>query len=234
MEEIAAWLEGEKDFSTGLKLYEKYGTSQSFKRILSRSGFSVHNHQNLVYELSKLKVTPTKLSRPSPPPSPVKSSDGIPAKKFIDFSKDPPEIIEFKNKLVLKLKERDACFYRLSENMPQGERASFCKRILDISDEISDMYVTLDKFNKHGTPIIEKQQPKPVEPSPLDPSIFDGKTDAELSVIRSKLASRRSKSQSMIENSKSELIVENNRLKFKETDDLIKLIDSIRHRNEPV
>ena len=52
--DILSWLESDKSFDAGVKLYQKYGNNISFKTVLNRQGYSKHNEGVLHEELRKL------------------------------------------------------------------------------------------------------------------------------------------------------------------------------------
>lgn len=54
IEEIKEWLDGPREYQSGVALYEQFGSSGSMKRILRVGGPSKKNQETLLYELQRL------------------------------------------------------------------------------------------------------------------------------------------------------------------------------------
>lgn len=90
-EEISAWLNGDKNYDTGCRLYDKYGASASLKRILSRGGDTAKNKSALEYELKKMIRTVKVVSAPVIPAAPVDEKKKKPAKSKAPSAKKEPK-----------------------------------------------------------------------------------------------------------------------------------------------
>ena len=159
-EEINSWLNSDREFFSGLALYDRYGLSFNQKRLLRMSGPSRKNNEILLYELSKL-VKGVKPSKPAAIPK----AKAIIEKKKPESSQSQPQKREswqpsgqskeqspekVKSEIIDKMKIRDNLHATL-EFLPTDEkRNEAAHRILDLSDEISEGYEQLDYFNKFG------------------------------------------------------------------------------------
>ena len=71
-EEIQAWLAGDRDYSAGIALLQRYGNKKILAATLAKPGKerNEQNHRKLAYELSKVAGMP-KTDIPAPQPKPV-------------------------------------------------------------------------------------------------------------------------------------------------------------------
>jgi len=184
MNEIINWLDNPVDYIAGVTLYERYGHSASLKRILRKGGESKRNRGSLIYELAKL-VRNLTVSAPQPPaPQPVKQIQPAPGPRPRIISKElkamdtpaprppVPESGRLKEYARDLMKEREALFYTL-EQSAEKERARKSHRILDIGEELDDIFKRLEHFEKHGilppaTSPAKEESKKTTEMSPVD------------------------------------------------------------------
>jgi len=148
IEDIINYLDSPTDYFTGVSLYERFGHSQSLKRLLRMGGETPSNIDTLAYELRKLAALPPVKSvpankKPSPPPLVQKVEGSI-------RRENTPEADLCRNDVVSKLKIRDHLHASLSLVRSQQERCQASLQILDLSDQIDEGYKRLDHFNTHG------------------------------------------------------------------------------------
>lgn len=163
-EQIVAWLKSDRDYFEGLALYERYGSSANQKRILRKSGYSKKNLNTVVYELTKLsKVAPRKVLSVAPvvkqqkpePVAPVKPKEGIsvlvPKVEFSVTREQIPEV-ESLVRYVKNLQKVGASMQSSLSLLEKSEdRLKTAQRILDIYDEVDDIYNRLRVFEKTGS-----------------------------------------------------------------------------------
>ncbi|MBA3899387.1 MAG: hypothetical protein H0X62_04115 [Bacteroidetes bacterium] len=113
MHEIRQFLQSEKDYKTGILLYQKWGKNDTLKRVFAR-GESSFNKKKLLAELEKL--APVKPVRSEASPIISKSSYDDPA-------------------LVPLYREQSMLHNQLTR-MSREERKTAAFRILNIADEI--------------------------------------------------------------------------------------------------
>jgi len=165
-EEINAWMSSGQDYNAGVALYEKFGTSGSLKRLLSRGGPTKNNIESLVYELSKLvKVQVINKAVPIHRPASAAAAPIVQA-PVITIPKQPvfegrrpntPEVDELSKHIIDMMKVRDALHTTL-EHVSESQRRKDAAMILQLSDEISDGYERLDQFNKTGSLPVKKEK----------------------------------------------------------------------------
>lgn len=167
IEEINSWLNSGCDYMTGAAIYERFGCSGSQKRLFWMGGPTPRNVECLKYELSKMlsDAVPVKSNMPiHRPPVEVKivvKTPG-PAPVITGRRSNTPEVDELSSHVISLMKVRDQLHATL-EYVPDKQRGKDAKMILDISDEITEIYERLDHFNKHGvlpgkvTKVVRKQ-----------------------------------------------------------------------------
>ena len=151
IEEINSWLNSNQDYYQGVSIYNQYGNSPNQKRMFQNGGPTRRNNELLLYELKKLaKSSPIvqQIIRPS-----IKSEIKpviIPKVEFTGTRVVTTDAAELKNQIIIKLKDRDQK-HSVLELLPTDEiRRQYAFQILDLSDEIGEMYERLQHFEKHG------------------------------------------------------------------------------------
>ena len=160
--EIKIYLEGSRDYLTGVALYERFGQSSSLKRILRGSGETESNIQTLHYELSKIALcwdenispSPVKV-KPQPPPLVQKI-------EVTGRRENTPEAEACRQEIISRLKIRDHLHASLAVDPSAESRFKSALQILDLTDQIQQGYDRLEHFNLHGIlpPISEKEPEK--------------------------------------------------------------------------
>ncbi len=131
---ITAWLNGDRLFSDGVKLYLIHGTDQFFKSVL-QNGYSKTVHQKLVRELTKLEHT-----EPEP-------TEELPQKKYAL----PADLAELKEKLNGMYSELRLIHAELPKQINQSARRDMCLKIIrdfktiDAGYELINLYETTGK-----------------------------------------------------------------------------------------
>jgi len=148
IEDIRYYLDNPGDYFTGVALYERFGHSQSLKRLLRVGGETPSNSETLAYELHKLAALPQVKSVPtkhklSPPPLVQKVDIQI-------RRENTPEADQCRSDVISKLKIRDHLHASLSLVRSEPERCQAALQILDLSDQIDEGYQRLEHFNTHG------------------------------------------------------------------------------------
>jgi len=140
MQEIRAWLEVE-DYSTGVVLYQKYGTSDFLKRLFAGEP-SEYTRSKLTEELSALLCGDAEGTEQDPAPA------GDREKLFT-------------SSVYLKLcRERDQVFRQIDRNMvlldscrKDDTRHKTAKQIVRLQRKKQEIYAELDYIEQHGVPM---------------------------------------------------------------------------------
>lgn len=148
IEDIRNYFDSPGDYFTGVALYERFGHSQSLKRLLRVGGDTTSNSETLAYELRKLAALPPvnlipTSKKPSPPPLVQKIDVQI-------RRENTPEADLCRIDVISKLKIRDHLHASLSLVRSEQDRCQAALQILDMSDQIDEGYKRLDHFNIHG------------------------------------------------------------------------------------
>ena len=148
IEDIRNFLDNSGDYFTGVALYERFGHSQSLKRLLRVGGDTPSNLETLAYELGKLASLPPVKSDPT-----IRKATQPPLVQKVDVRmrrENSPEADLCRNDVVSKLKIRDHLHASLSLVRSEQERCQSALQILELSDQIDEGYKRLDHFNTHG------------------------------------------------------------------------------------
>lgn len=144
MQEIRAWLENQ-DYSTGVALYEKYGTSDFLKQLFA-GGSSQYTKSKLWEELASLV------------PEDVSQLDQSPAETGASKI-DHEKVIT--SPVYLKLcRDRDQVFRQIDRNMylldtcrSDDTRYKAAKQILRLQRRKQEIFAELDYIEEHGAPM---------------------------------------------------------------------------------
>jgi len=204
IEDIRNYLDSPGDYFTGVALYERFGHSQSLKRLLRVGGDTTSNSETLAYELRKLAALPPVKSipaskKPSPPP--------LVHKVDVQIRRDnTPEADQCRSDVVSKLKIRDHLHASLSLVRSEQDRCQAALQILDLSDKIDEDYQRLDHFNTHGILPAEKEKIVPDSSDELTPfQLFQRQKTLRTYVSRYERLSKSSKSLKMIAKNRENL-----------------------------
>lgn len=147
MDDIKTYLSGNRDYFTGVALYEKHGTSSNLKRLLRIGGPTKVNIATLQYELGRLlDAPPITESVPVIPAVPAL----VPKSEVVIRRENTPEAEELKKQIISWLKIRDHLHATLSAETDQEALKQASLQILDLSDQITEGYERLEHFNKTG------------------------------------------------------------------------------------
>ena len=190
--EIKDWLQSSDDYSVGEDLYKRFGPSQNLKRLFSHGGDSQANTQTLYYELSKLvHVPPTPAGRPRPAGTGQSEPSRPPAAAIIL----PPSDNECKTMMdeaIQLMKIRDAKFNTL-ELVSLEQRRKDALLILDLSDQITECYLSKEHYDKTGV-LVRKENKTEVKKK----SSYSAMTSGELINSRASIRSQISRYKRLI------------------------------------
>jgi len=167
--EIHTYLDESRDYLRGVALYEKFGQSQSLKRILRMGGDTPANIETLLYELSKIASVPVQPISPSPvkkviQPPPLVQKVDVPVRR-----ENSPQANDCRQEIISRLKVRDHLHASLSVDPSKESRCKSSYQILDLTDQIQEGYDRLEHFNLHGIlPPVKEKKPE-VNPDALSP-----------------------------------------------------------------
>lgn len=164
-EEINLWLNSERDYLEGLALYDKHGSSNNLKRILRIAGPSKKNLDTLVYELGKLaKVAPSKVGAVVARPvvistgvskievkKPTPSVQFVPKVERVGLRPNTPEVDALVKKVIDLQKVGSSLHSSLSFLDNEKDRANIAGQILDLYEEVDDIYDRLRVYDKTGS-----------------------------------------------------------------------------------
>ncbi|MNK47617.1 hypothetical protein D3C87_664290 [compost metagenome] len=151
MQDITAWLQGTKDYSIGLDLYAKYGTSSFLKQIFA-NGPTPFNIEKLEAELTSL----------APPPAPLPEASKVKELVPVELNETPPLTREnyipnneyrynrIKDEIKKKYKQLERNMWVLADSKKETTLHLTAKQILKLNDEISDAYRLIDYYDKHN------------------------------------------------------------------------------------
>jgi hypothetical protein len=159
MSAIHDWLNGNRDFDAGVKLFTAYGGSEFYQKMFSNAGQTEFNKKKLASELEKLAgaVSPAppaqKMVVPKPEQKPVvptpenKAADN---RKYLDLTRKKDNLYTRLNMLVME-----------KRYLPSGEKLRQCAfDILKTHQAITECWAQIDYFQEHQT--FPTQAPEPV------------------------------------------------------------------------
>lgn len=153
MQEINAWLNGERDFNTGSELYAKYGDNSFFKKVLL-NGPAPYTIKKLEAELESLAPAPPahcdafKIEIVSSAPDRHTGGQGNPV------SNPDPKAMERYLSLKVLLKqtyrqiERNMTVLDISNDEPVLLQTA--NQILTLHDKIAEIFDLIDFFDEHN------------------------------------------------------------------------------------
>jgi hypothetical protein len=154
MQEITAWLQN-PDYTAGLKLYEKYGSS-NFLKLKFAAGPNAYNQTKLLDELTKLA-----------PAAPAKPVISLPDKVIIvtpDAVAEPPKADQVKYLQLIKRKDR--LYLELNQLMeqkhylPEGPDLKACAgMIVSRHQQLTEAWAQIDHYTEHQSFPVEAKQP---------------------------------------------------------------------------
>lgn len=156
MKEITQWFNSAKDFKTGVALYMKHGTSESYKRILANSTPTQTLIDDLAYELGQIagqnaiqapvkKKKKKKKQQISAPVKPVNPVSGINVQQEITLPDEVQQLIDSKNRMY-----KEACtIHAALTGMPEDEREKAAFQLLDLWDMIQQAWAKIDYWREH-------------------------------------------------------------------------------------
>jgi hypothetical protein len=156
MQEIIAWLDGDRDYWSGSALYEKYGSNSFLKKVLPE-GPTPYKIQKLETELESLvPATPAKHSASTidAPQNDIVATPDHSVKSDQDSPAPNPKEMERYLSLKLLLKQT---YDQIQRNMvlldlltDQKQLHQSAKHILNLNDKVTGIYDLLDFYDEHG------------------------------------------------------------------------------------
>ena len=159
--EINSWMASERDYLTGLALFDLYGNKPKLSRMLRIGGATVKNRLTLSYELSKIAKHLAVSDKNAAVVKP-QLQQGINNEQLQESS----EVITIE-----KLKAQQKMCYKMLDNLHATlplreleERRRIAFQILDIDDRLKEITLQIEHFNKHGVipPAVVKDELKRV------------------------------------------------------------------------
>jgi hypothetical protein len=181
---ISNWLCSDKNYEAGVALYEQYGVSATLKRILRIGGHTKKNLDTLIYELQKLNKNPHRVSIPikqitriTTPVISQKEIEKPESSQILQKAENQQtglrpntsEIDDLNKYIKGLLKERDYLHANLKLEKTQANRKKNAGRIIELSNEIADIYDRLAHYDKHGilpgAPAVKEPKKKAIKPA---------------------------------------------------------------------
>lgn len=158
--EILHWLASDRDYHSGILLFEKHGRNPNLNHILRVGGATGKNSKTLVYELEKI----ARAFVPKDPKEKKHPSQEVAVSSPEDPTVQLPSVIgELRSKQKLTYKMLDNLHAVLSYR-PKQERKTIAFQILDLDDQLSEINSQIAHYEKHGViPVPEApESEKPV------------------------------------------------------------------------
>jgi hypothetical protein len=157
MQDIHAWLHGDREFYAGIELYEKYGSNGFFLRLLHSDGPTNYNIEKLESELECLAPPLTATFDTTRPLIPDRAQLPKTEAGFDDHPiTDPVDLRHYARYLALKELKKNK-YRQLDHNMAalgMSNDQTFlhltAKQILSLHEQISDIYKLLDHYDDFG------------------------------------------------------------------------------------
>lgn len=224
-QEIINWLNTDRDYSTGVDLYLKYGNSPSFKKMFPNRGNRYAT--KLTYELSKLAgISLADYQKKF-------QKSGLPGVKVKPDTQTPEIILKMKSELGDLYRLR-AHLHRKMAELDEGntdelkkQRAELLENIKKLSERSDILFNAKEDFYSTGklpsTSILEIKKPKQ---DPISPKKMSGEDRVKRrSNLRSSLSKDKKKAEITPDGPKKEKILKRITTKEKEIEELTALID---------
>lgn len=166
MEDVRNWLNGSKDYQTGIQLYLKYGDNDLLKRLLTQEGHSEYKFTRLVNALQQMLLTkkdPAKKETPAkavqlvtPKKETIKE---IPIEKNWSEKKDTVEqslFLQWKQtysemmNLCARVGELSKEASEKNDKSKIDEAGRMALKILDLDDQCDRLYSDRDFYKANG------------------------------------------------------------------------------------
>jgi len=129
LDTIIKYLGGEKNWTEGMALYQKFGKNEGLKRMFERIGDTSYNRSKLMEELLKLAQKPPKgKPRIKTVKSVTRPEEGDPKPKGLA---NHPEVKKL-------YQERSMLHAQLMQVQTEGERKGHAFRILELTKQVED------------------------------------------------------------------------------------------------
>lgn len=161
MSSVNDWLNGNKDFAAGVKLYADHGGKAFFLTMFDKAGPTEYNRAKLLAELTKLAgsepaqvpATEKQVSQPAPSlkPTPDKAADN---RRYLDLTRRKKDLYTQLNMLMME-----------KQFLPEGNKLKVCAfDIIHTHQAIVENWALLDYFQEHqcfpGKPVAPARDDK--------------------------------------------------------------------------
>ena len=141
--EISSWLNSQRDYPSGLQLFDRYGKNFNLARILRVGGATGKNRLTLAYELGKLAGHhPEVKQEPAIAAGPEDSleNETLPGITRIGD-------LRSEQKMLYKMLDN---LHAVLEFRPVQERKKIAFQILDLDDKLKELKERIAHYEKHG------------------------------------------------------------------------------------
>lgn len=139
---ITEWLNSSRDFKQGVKLYEKYGSSNVLKQTFA-NGANSYSKNRLAEELAKLEHSSNEITTVNKLPVDVKL---------------PSDLKQLRKDTINKYKDVNHLHERLEDAETDEERLNLSLKILDDDDAVTAGYKAIDHFAETGERITPPEE----------------------------------------------------------------------------
>lgn len=175
LSDLKSWLNSPRDYASGVKLYQKYGSSDLLKRIFAK-GPNRYNEERLEDELIAIfedhEEEDPRIPDPPSPPKPDPKKKGIYPSD--DYNSLPDQIQKKIQRVKYLYKVNGSLVSQLDVITDDHDRAIMANTVLDQDDEIRTLLEQIDHFKAHG---------KIPDPSPKVP-LPDTEVELDRNILR--------------------------------------------------
>ncbi len=148
MDKIQRWLDGERAWDEGFKLFFLFGKNVFLRKVFESTGETKQNKIRLAEELEALVKSPEKLVAENlPVKSPMQDAGYF---TDIEYAKLPAAIKQMKDETVELMNQRTYLKGRLRDSISVAERYEAAKQIMRLGVGIKNGWAALDYYKEHG------------------------------------------------------------------------------------
>lgn len=145
---IKEWLNGSRDYSLGVALYEAHGTDEGLKQMFAQ-GFSQYRQQRLVAALQELKEHPTIVELPSEPRTiTVAVNEAVLPENLVPAERDP-----YRQRWLPLYQQMNYLRHQLRTAADDTKRGEMAHEILSLEEKCYQIWEERDYFIKYGQPV---------------------------------------------------------------------------------
>lgn len=147
------WLSSDRDFNTGVEIYNQLGTNSNIKRLFRR-GKSPYTFNKLVYELECLAGQ----HKPSPTIEPSPNANNAPdwLNNIIENKYPAPDLSKLPQNLIRehtrkgKLYQEASWMHAQLSSVNDDQRLQYARKIVENFEQIDAIHAAIDYYTKHG------------------------------------------------------------------------------------